>query len=135
MHGTDNNTPFRTDGRVTITNSTSERVIRVFGTQIGSSISSIGFSTSTGRTLGPWGSGGGDPFSVDGQLLGFYGGLQDGAVSGIGVWYTPDVTATVPTNMEMTPAYGNLVNVWTWDDTPDLGGEHPFISPIDWAPE
>jgi hypothetical protein len=135
MHGTDNGFPARPDGRVTISNSTAERVIRVFGTQTGSTITSIGFSTTRGRTFGPWGTGGGDPFSVDGQLLGFFGGLQDGAVSGIGVWYTPDVASTVPTNMEMSPAYGNLVNVWTWDDTPDLGGAHIMTSPTDWALE
>ncbi len=134
MHGTDNSTPSRPDGRVTLTNSTAERVIRVLGTQIGSSITSIGFSTSRGRTFGPWGTGGGDPFSVDGQLLGFFGGLQDGNISGIGVWYTPDVTSTVPTNTEMTPAYRNLVTVWTWDDTPDLGSAHILTSPADWAP-
>ncbi len=133
MHGTDNNSPLRTDGRVSITNSTAERVIRVFGTAIGSSITSIGFNTTMGRTYGsPWGAGGGDPFSLDGQVLGFFGGMQDGNISGIGVWHTPDLTSTGPTNLEMSRAYGNLVNVWAWDDTPDLGGAHDCLSFFRW---
>jgi hypothetical protein len=139
MHGTDNEWPARPDWRVTITNSSTERFIGVFGTAVGSSITSIGFKTSRGTTHGPLGAGGGTTFSVDGQVLGFFGALKDGALSGIGVWYTPVVPGVLlfPTNLEKTPAYGAVVNVWTWDDTPDMGGAaHPFSLPLlaGWVP-
>ncbi len=91
----------------------------------------LGFKSSRGTTYGPFGAGGGTRFSVDGQVLGFFGALKDGALSGIVVWYTPTVPGSLlfPTNLEMTPAYGAVVNVWTWDDTPDMGGaHHPFTS-------
>jgi hypothetical protein len=134
MHGFDNSAPLRPDFRVTITNSTAERVISVFGNASGNTITSIGFRTTTGRTYGPQGLGGGDSFQVDGLVLGFFGALDSGAISGLGVWYTPVDTSTPGDTMfkpalDMSPAYGNLVNVWTWDDTPDMGGAHPVSLP------
>jgi hypothetical protein len=110
--------------------SSNERFVNVFGTATGCSITSIGFKTTKGRTFGPWGSGFGGPFSVDGLVLGFYGALQKGAISGLGVWYTPEITFTIPAFLEMTPAYGNLVNVWTWDDTPDMSGVPHLFSTV-----
>ncbi len=129
MHGTDNSAPLRPDYRVTIFNSTAERVISVFGSAAGNSITSIGFRTTKGTQYGPLGPGGGVPFQVDGLVLGFFGALDNGAISGIGVWFMPIDTSIAGDplflpSLEMSPAYGSLLNAWTWDDTPDLGGVH-----------
>jgi hypothetical protein len=139
MHGTDNGVRTRPDISVNLPQDV--QVISVFGSANGSSVTSIGFNLSNGDAY-DFGPGDGDPFSVDGLFLGFYGALQDttvstskgkgaplgGAISGIGVHYT-EVTSTLPKPpWKMSPAYGNLVNVWTWDDTPDMGGaHHPFL--------
>jgi hypothetical protein len=129
MHGSDRGTPFRPDGSFSLLSITVEQIIRVFGSANGSSITSIGFRTSRHRTFGPWGVGGGEPFVVDGLVVGFFGARNDKDVSGIGVWYTPTVTFTpginpFPMFLEMSPAFGDLTNVWTWDDTPDMSGAH-----------
>jgi hypothetical protein len=139
MRGSDNGLPTRPDFRVTMANTSAEQVIRVFGTVTGSTITSIGFITSRGTTNAPFGPGPGEPFSVDGLLLGFYGALENGAISGIGVWSTPmggpnPWPGPVPLPLiylEMSPAYGNLSNVAMWDDTtPDMGGAHIFSPPL-----
>jgi hypothetical protein len=128
MHGSDLDNPLRPTGRTSNLNATAEQVTSVFGTASGSSITSIGFNTSRGRTFGgPWGAGGGEPFQVDGQVLGFFGALNNGAISGVGVWYTLAVASGVPASLAMSPAYGALRNVWTWDDRPDLGGARRFF--------
>jgi hypothetical protein len=134
MHGTDNGKPATPDW-IYISPSTlgiDEQLISMFGSASGSSVTTIGFTTKTGTILGPYGAIGSDgvPFAVYGLLLGFFGALKDGAISGTGAWYTPEVTSTFPRSGEMSPAYGNLVNVWSWDDTPDMGGaHHPFPVP------
>jgi hypothetical protein len=125
MHGT--NSLLGATPVYTRLESDDERLVNVFGTSSGNSITSIGFRTTKGSILGPWGSGIGGSFSVDGLVLGFFGALQSGAISGLGVWYTPEITFTIPASLEMTPAYGNLVNVWTWDDTPDMSGAPPLF--------
>jgi hypothetical protein len=136
MHGSDYGQPARPDLRATITNTSAERVIGVFGTATDSRVTSIGFKTSRGMVYGPIGSGNGRPFAIDGLVLGFFGALETGAVSGIGVWYMPLSAATqVPlplpvTSQEMSPAYGNPSNVWTWDDTPNLGGALRLSRPM-----
>jgi hypothetical protein len=112
-----------------MSNTSAEQIISVFGTANGSSITSLGFKTSTGGTYAPWGPGQGDPFAVDGLILGFFGALEDGAISGLGVWYTPTTTfkpGQLPLRMnylEMSAAFGDMSSVATWDDsTPDMGG-------------
>ncbi len=130
MHGSDYGARDRPDWRVPIVNSSAEQVIGVFGTATGSRVTSVGFKTSKGITIAPMGPGDGWSFSVDGLVLGFFGALENGSevLSGIGVWYLPLTTSTpgaVPlpvTSLEMSPAYGNLWNVWAWEDTPDMGG-------------
>jgi hypothetical protein len=95
VRGSDNGERFRPDGRVLLTSGSEERIIRMFGTASDSSITSIGFNTTSGRTfMSPWGVGGGQPFSVDGLLLGFSGALDNGVLSGIAAWYTPVLTST-----------------------------------------
>jgi hypothetical protein len=130
MHGLDNEAAGRPDWRITIANTSAQQVINVFGTATGSRVTSIGFKTSRGTIVAPMGPGEGWSFSVDGLVVGFFGALEKGSgvLSGIGVWYLP-LTTPIPgpvslplTSLEMSPAYGNLWNVWTWDDTPDLGG-------------
>jgi hypothetical protein len=133
MHGWDYGAFGRPDLRVTITNTSAEQIINVFGTATGSRVTSIGFKTSKGTTYVTMGPGEGSPFSVDGLVLGFVGALENGALSGIGVWYLPMSTsppgpvALPVTSLEMSAAYGNLVNVWAWDDTPDWGGARPLF--------
>jgi hypothetical protein len=122
-----------------MTNTSAEQVIRVFGTVDGSTITSIGFKTSRGMTYALSGLGNGEPFSVYGLVLGFFGGpLENGAMSGVGVWYTPlggpnpwPTPVPLPLDyLEMSPAYGNLSNVTTWDDTtPDMGGAQTSSCP------
>jgi hypothetical protein len=133
MQGSDNGAPGRPDLRVTMANTSAEQVIRVFGTVSGSNITSIGFRSTRGITHGPSGAGYGDPFSVDGLLLGFFGALENGMVSGVGVWFTP-ISGPNPwpgpwplpvTYLEMSPAYGGLSNAVAWDDTTlDMGGAY-----------
>jgi hypothetical protein len=89
MRGSDNGQSARPDFRVTMANTSAEQVIRVFGTVTGSTITSIGFRTTRGTTHAPFGPGYGESFLVDGLLLGFFGALENGAISGIGVWSTP----------------------------------------------
>jgi hypothetical protein len=131
MHGTDNDEPSRHQWRSPLINSTDEWVSGVFGTTSGSSITSIGFTTSKGRSFGgPWGAGGGEPFSFFGLLLGFFGALEGWNLSGIGAWYTPSAIFTpgavmFPRSLERSPAYGSQTNVWTWDDTPNTSGAAP----------
>jgi hypothetical protein len=134
MHGLDDGAPGRPELRVTIANTSAEQVIGVFGTATGSRVTSIGFRTSRGITIAPIGRGDGWSFSVDGLVVGFFGALESGSgvLSGVGVWYLP-LTTMIPgavplpsTSLEMSPAYGNLWNVWTWDDTPDMGGAPVF---------
>jgi hypothetical protein len=122
MHGNNVDVPNRPDWIIAL-NATDEKLVSVFGTANAISITSIGFTTSKGRAFGPFGTGDGAPFRVDGQVLGFFGALNNnGDISGIGVWYAPAVAPILPASLTMSPAYGNLVNVWTWDDTPNLGG-------------
>jgi hypothetical protein len=90
VRGSDYGEPWRPNGRVLLTSGSEERIIRMFGTATSSSITSIGFNTTRGRTFfSPWGVGGGQPFVVDGLLLGVSGGLDNGTLSGIAAWYTP----------------------------------------------
>jgi hypothetical protein len=129
MHGTNNGFPSRPDVFVPPISILVEQITKVVGSASGNSITSIGFRTSRGTTYGPWGVGGGEPFEIDGLLVGLFGALEDGEISGIGVWYTPTVTFTpginpFPMFLEMSPAVGDLTNVWTWDDTPDMSGAH-----------
>jgi hypothetical protein len=70
-------------------NISAEHIIRVFGTVSGNSITSIGFRSTKGFIYGPYGPGSGEPFTVDGLVLGFFGALNNRVLSGIGVWYTP----------------------------------------------
>jgi hypothetical protein len=128
MHGTFYNQRDRPDYKTPNAFSNDDWIIGVFGTA-NTVITSIGFNTSKGLVLGPIPTGGGvgDPFFVHGTLLGFFGALQDGAISGFGVWYSPG-TSRIPMSMEMSPAYGNLINTWAWDDTPDMGGAHHLFS-------
>jgi hypothetical protein len=137
MHGIDSGTMARPDLKVTMTNTSAEQVIRVFGTVRGSTITSIGFST-TRTVIGPIGASDGQPFSIHGLVLGFLGALENGVLSGIGVWYTP-LGGSNPwprpfplplTYLEMSPAYGSLSNAATWDDTTsDMGGVHISFRP------
>jgi hypothetical protein len=135
MHGTDYGAPGRPDWRVPITNTSAEQLVNVFGTATGNRVTSIGFKSSRGTVYGPMNPGDGRAFAIDGLVLGFFGALENGAISGIGVWYMPLSAATqvpvplpVTTSQEMSPAYGNLWNVWTWDDTPNMGGAlHPSL--------
>jgi hypothetical protein len=137
MHGSDYGAAGRPDWRMSIANVTADQIINVFGTATESRVTSIGFRTFRGRTIAPMGPGDGWPFSVDGLVVGFFGGLENGsgALSGIGVWYLPLMTSPpgpVPLpvmSLEMSPAYGNLANTWTWDDTPDMGGMLCSFSP------
>ncbi len=126
MHGTDLNQPSRPDWKTFSSFSSDSQIINVFGTTSGA-ITSIGFKTIQGTVIGPIGAGGGDAFSMDGLLLGFFGALQNNATSGIGVWYMPG-NAAFPLSLEMSPAYGNLTSTWAWDDTPDMGGAHHLLS-------
>jgi hypothetical protein len=128
MHGSDYDAPARSDKTWSM-RPAEEWLTGMFGTIRGSSITSIAFKTSKARMYGPIGSGGGQPFSFEGLLLGFYGALDSGSLSGIGAWYTPTATFTpgpimFPRSLERSPAYGNLTNVWTWDDVPDTSGAH-----------
>jgi hypothetical protein len=136
MHGSDNGVPSRPDARAAFADSVADRINNVFGSARGNNISSIGFRTARGSTYGPYGPGSSLNFSVDGHLLGFFGVLANGIISGIGVWYTPIVASTPGTppfqmKLEMSPAYGSLSNVWTWDDTPNMGGAHFLLNPVD----
>ncbi len=127
MHGTDYGDPrpdWKTSHRFFINDN---RIIRVSGTANGG-ITSIGFTTSKGTFLGPFGAGGGKTFSVDGLFIGLYGALENGAISGIGVWYTQE-DPPFPMSLVMSAAFGNVTNTWTWDDTPDMGGAH-IIFPL-----
>jgi hypothetical protein len=117
MRGNDMGRPIRPDFRLSL-NATDERVISVFGTAFLSTIRSFGVSTSKGRTLGPFGAGRGPPFKVDGLVLGFFGALRNGDLSGIEVWYTPGLASTFPTSAEMSAAPGNQLDVGPWDDGP-----------------
>jgi hypothetical protein len=51
MHGSDNGFSARPDGRVTIINTASEQITNVFGTAIGSTVTSIGFITNKGQNV------------------------------------------------------------------------------------
>jgi hypothetical protein len=133
MHGTDYDEPSRPEKSLVI-QPTDEWVTSMFGTARGSgngsSITSIGFTTSRGRIFGPFGAGSGNPFSVFGLLLGLYGALDNKYLSGIGAWYTPVATSIpgvvmFPRSLDRSPAYGNLNNAWTWDDAPDNSGVPP----------
>jgi hypothetical protein len=127
MHGSNNDVKSRPDWTVPFTNGSSMRVINVFGTASANSITSIGFNMSNGRSFGPWGEGGGEPFRVAGLLLGFFGAPQVGAISGIGVWHMLEI----PTSLEMSPAQRTFPRVWTWDDLPDTdGAEHLLQLPM-----
>jgi hypothetical protein len=139
MRGSDYGQPARPDVRVGMTNTSAEQVIRVFGTFNGSTITHIGFKSTRGLTYGQSGPGYGEAFSVDGLVLGFFGALENGVISGIGVWYTPlggpnPWPGPVPLPLiylEMSPAYGNLSNSAMWDDsTPDMGGAHISSRPL-----
>jgi hypothetical protein len=137
MRGSDDGLPSRPDFRVTIRNTSAEQFNRVFGTVTGSTITSIGFRTTRGVTYGPFGLGYGEPFSVEGLVLGFFGALDNGAISGFGVWYmamggpNPWPVPLPFTFLEMSPAFGNVSNAAMWDDTiPDMGGVHMFLASI-----
>jgi hypothetical protein len=119
-----------------MTNTSAEQVIGMFGTVSGSTVTSIGFKT-TRTIIAPYGPGDGEPFSVDGLVLGFFGALEDGVLSGIGVWYTPmggpnpwPQPFPLPlTYLEKSPAYGSMSNAATWDDTTlDLGGAQILLA-------
>jgi hypothetical protein len=128
MHGSKNGRPLRPDFRIEFKGSAAGQIIGITGTVNAGAITSITLRTSTGIIRGPIGGGGGQPFSVDGLVLGFFGAFDKGAIAitGIGVWYTPELISTFPTGLEMTPAYGNLDNTWAWQDTLNLGGAHSF---------
>jgi hypothetical protein len=139
MHGSNNGQPFRPDFRVTIANTSADQFNRVFGTVTGSTITSIGFRTTRGVTHNPIGPGPGEPFLVEGLVLGFFGALENGAISGFGVWYMamggpnpwPWPVPFPSTFLEMSPAYGNPSNAAMWDDTiPEMGGVHMFLASI-----
>ncbi len=129
MHGSDNGFPRRPDWDVPFSNGSNARVIRMFGTARGSRVTSIGFKTSKRRTHGPWGDGGGEQFLVDGEVLGFFGAIKSGSISGIGVWYAATAAGIFPVDPKLpTTAYGNLSDVWTANDARNRGGAHQNFS-------
>jgi hypothetical protein len=104
------------------------RLTRMVGTSSGSSVTSIGFRSNKNTIFGPWGGGGGGQnFSVDGEVLGFFGALRSGSISGMGVWYTPTVTASFPASRELPSVYQTLSEMWTWEDVPESGGAHQLF--------
>jgi hypothetical protein len=120
-----------------MSNTSAEQVISVFGTFSGSTITSIGFKTTRGNTHPTYVPSYGEPFSVEGLLLGLFGSLENGMISGLGIWYMPMGGSNpwprpVPlplTYLEMSPAYGGLSNADTWDDTtPDMGGKRFLLA-------
>ncbi len=124
MRGYDNGARGRPDGDVRLTEGSQAQIISMFGNATSNSITSIGFTLSTGRKFGPWGVGGNGSFLVDGLLLGFFGALENGAISGIGAWYMPTAAPPFPTSLETSPAYANHSSMWTWGDSSYMDGAH-----------
>lgn len=94
-----------------------EYVTEVFGSTR-DTVSSLGFKTSQGRVIGPWGSSEGTPFAVAGQATGFYGGLAAGDLVCIGL-YTQQ-SARVQGPLKGAPLWS--AGVTTWDDGPGFTG-------------
>jgi hypothetical protein len=131
MHGSDNGFPRRPDGDVPFLNGNTFRGIRMFGTATDSRVTSIGFQTTKGRTYGPWGGGGGGTFSVEGNVLSFFGALQNRSVSGIGLWYLPIATAMFTASLESPLLVGKLSEPLAGDDVFGIeGARKHFLVPL-----
>jgi hypothetical protein len=92
-----------------------EYVTEVFGTT-GDRLNSLGFKTSQGRSVGPWGSSAGTSFAVAGQVMGFYGGLSAGNLACIGVYTQQNARVQGPL---VGTALGSA-GVSIWDDGPSF---------------
>lgn len=92
--------------------------------QSGGVLDALGFTTSLGRTLGPWGGPGGEFFNKSLPVLGFCGGIIDDQVSGIGI-YTVGPLLRAPPNIVKSDVFGNGWAQEDWDDSPGFEGAPP----------
>lgn len=92
-----------------------EQIVQVFGTA-DSLVTSIGFRTSYGRTLGPWGGTGSSSYQVNGVAAGLFGRITpEGTFGSIGVY-------TTLTGRSKYPTYWGSLNGRGWDGGPSYPG-------------
>jgi hypothetical protein len=117
----------------TLTLAIDEQIITVFG-RAGGNLDSIGFITDKGNTYGPWGGPGGYPYSQEGTVVGFHGGLDDAPLTSIGTWvvpFPPTVSSASPPPPPVigriqSPAFGSQSNLSVaWDDGASSTGRCP----------
>jgi hypothetical protein len=79
--------------------------------RIATSLVQLGFTTSAGRTLGPYGGAVGTPFSFNGNVYSFFGGISNNALTltGIGFWTDGNKQAADVVSLSCSSRISNLV--------------------------
>lgn len=99
-----------------VTMAPGEQIVQVFG-RSGTLIDAIGFKTSYGRSLGPWGGTGGGDYQVNGVVVGFFGGTVSGNIGALGVYTSTSGRIKYPNY------WGSYDRARTgWDDGPNYSG-------------